>query len=391
MSANTITGLVSNIYEALDIVSRELVGYVPAVNRDNQASRAAVGQTVRSPVVPAMASENITPSNTSPNAAGISVGSADITITKAKAVPFNFNGIEVVGMSSAVGVAPYGTTKAAMIAQAIRTLVNEVETDLATTALLASRAFGTAGTTPFATSGDFSDVTQSLKILKDNGAPQTDLRLVLNTTAAAQMLGKQSNLFKVNEAGNDATLREGTIGRIMGLATGESGAIGAFTKGTMTGALVNNGAGLVVGATTVAFDTGTPGATGFKAGDVITFAGDTANKYIVVTGLVAASGTITIAGPGIRTAIADNAAITVGNSYTPSSIFHKGAFQLAARLPELPEGGDSADDRQVIVDPVSGLPFEFAVYRQYRQVRYEVALAWGTAAIASRHAATLLG
>jgi hypothetical protein len=391
MSANTITGLVSTIYEALDTVSRELVGFIPAVNKDGQASRAAVGQVVRSPVVPAMASENITPSNQSPNSAGIVVGNVDVTITKAKAVPFNFNGTEVVGMSTAVGVAPYATTKAAMIAQAIRTLANEVETDLATTALLASRAYGIAGTTPFATSGDFSDVTQTLKILKDNGAPQTDLRMVLNTTAGAQMMGKQSNLFKVSEAGTDSMLREGVIGRIMGLATGESGAIGTFVKGTMTGALVNNGAGLAVGATSVPFDTGTGGATGFKAGDVITFAGDTVNKYIVVTGLNAAAGTITIAAPGIRVAIADNAAITVGNNYTPSTVFHKGAFQLAARLPELPEGGDAADDRQTIFDPVSGLPFEFAVYRQYRQVRYEVALAWGTSAIASRHAATLLG
>jgi hypothetical protein len=50
--------------------------------------------------------------------------------------------------------------------------------------------------------------------------------------------------------------------------------------------------------------------------------------------------------------------------------------------------GDILDGRR---DPVSGLPLEFSVYPGYRQVRYEVALAWGVATIASRHAAMILG
>jgi hypothetical protein len=83
--------------------------------------------------------------------------------------------------------------------------------------------------------------------------------------------------------------------------------------------------------------------------------------------------------------------MTIGNNYLPSAFFHKGAFQFAARPPALPEEGDAASDRMMIVDPVSGLPLEFSVYKQYRQVRYEVALAWGVAAVAPRHAAMLLG
>ena len=53
----------------------------------------------------------------------------------------------------------------------MRTLVNEVEADLCGLQSTFSRAYGTAGATPFATAGDFTDASQTLKLLKDNGAP----------------------------------------------------------------------------------------------------------------------------------------------------------------------------------------------------------------------------
>jgi hypothetical protein len=57
----------------------------------------------------------------------------------------------------------------------------------------------------------------------------------------------------------------------------------------------------------------------------------------------------------------------------------------------MPEGGDTADDVMNVTDPVSGITFQIALYRQYRQVRYEVGLAWGVKEIKPAHAVMLLG
>ena len=64
---------------------------------------------------------------------------------------------------------------------------------------------------------------------------------------------------------------------------------------------------------------------------------------------------------------------------------------LRAQLEAMPDGGDSADDVMIVTDPVSGVAFEFCVYKQKRQVRYEVNLAWGVKMVAPRHCGILIG
>jgi hypothetical protein len=381
--ANTLTNLIPTLYAALDVVSRELVGLIPAVTRNSSLERAALNQSILVPITtPGTAADN-TPGVTAPNTGDQSILNTEIKITKSKHIPIRWNGEETRGMQNA---GTYDTSLQNQFEQAFRSLANLIEVDLATVGYQgASRAFGSAGTTPFGTAGDLSDVAGVRQILDDNGVPQSNLHLVIGTGAMANIRGKQSTLFKVNEAGTNDLLRRGTIGELEGFAVGNTGQAQSVTKGTGAGYLVNNVAGYAVGDTAITLDTGTGT---ILAGDVITFAGDL-NKYVVATAL--AANVVTIAKPGLRQTLANDVALTVGNNFRANLAFHKSAIQLVTRMPAMPVGGDTADDTIQVTDPVSGLSFEIAVYRQYLQVVYHVRLAWGYQAIKPEHISVLLG
>lgn len=388
-TVTTLTGLIPDIYAAMDIVAREQVGFIPAVSRDGGAERAAVGETVRSPVVGAMAAENLTVDNVAASAPDQTIGYVDMTITKARSVPFGITGEETKGLKNAGTLATINRDR---IAQCLRTLTNEVEADLAALHIYASRAYGTYNVTPFGTAADLSDFANARKILVANGSPRSDLHMVLGDNAAANIRGKQSSLFKVNEAGSDELLRTGSLGTVQSWALHESAQVKtAVTAGTNNGSAQTDGSAYAVGATVIALDSAGTGT--IIPGDIITFAGDT-NKYVVTVGdsNVANGGTITLAEPGLRVAIGASAkVITTVAATTRNMFFHRAAIQLATRAPAMPEGGDAADDVMVIADPVSGIAYEFCIYRQKRQVRYEVNLAWGVKMVMPRYAGLLIG
>lgn len=379
--ANTLTNLTVDLYNALDVVTRELVGFIPAVSSDMTFERAAVNQTVRSPVAPTATAGDITPAVSAPDDGDQTISNVDMTITKARRVPIRWNGEEKRALDN--NGASYNVILRDQFAQAMRTLVNEVEADLAGLHVKASRAYGTAGTTPFAST--LGDTAQARKILADNGAPTSDMHMILDTTAGANMR-TLTQLSKANEASDDSLLRRGVLLDVHGFKIRESNGIKNFTKGT--GASYNtNTAGYAVGATDITLITGTGTV---LAGDTVTFAGDT-NKYVVASG-VTAPGVITLAEPGLRVAIPTAAtAMTIQGNSARNMFFPRSAIALATRAPALPQQGDSATDRMIITDPLSGLSFEVSLYLQYRQIQYEVALAWGVAAVKPSHIGILLG
>lgn len=383
--ANTLTDLYPDLYAALDVVSRELVGFVGAVSRDSTAERAALNQTVRSPYTAQGSTANNTPATEVPDTGDETVANKTITISKSKHYPVRINGEETRGLNTA---GTYNSIMRDRFSQGMRTLVNEIETDIATLYKKASRAYGTAGTAPFGTADNMTDFAGVAQILAENGAPQSDLRLVLGHAAMANLRGKQSGLFHVNEAGSDELLRLGmTRLPIMGFNIHYSGQVQSHTKGAATGYDADNAD--AVGVETIAVagsDSGT-----ILPGDIVTWTGDT-NKYVIAstTASAAASGNIVIGAPGLRLAMTAGDEGTTGGTYTANMAFHRGAIHLATRLPAAPPR-DKATDSMIIQDPVSGLAFEIAEYPGYLQTTYHVRLAWGFELVKPAHTAILLG
>ncbi|HEV2679160.1 MAG TPA: P22 phage major capsid protein family protein [Rhodanobacter sp.] len=381
--ANTITSLIPDLYSALDVVSRELVGFIPAVSRDSTFERAAVGQTVRSFVAPASTASNITPGVTPPDDGDQTIGQVPLTLTKARRVPVRWNGEQSLGLNN--GGPGVLNVRAQQFAQAMRTLTNEIETDVAGLFVNASRASGTAGTTPFAS--NLSDPAAMRKILSDNGQWTGDMHGVIDTTSGAA-LRTLAQLTKANEAGDTSMLRQGEILNIHGFALRESAKVAQGVAVGTGASYVTNAAAYPVGSTAITIATGTGT---ILPGDIVTFAGDTKNQYVVAAG-VAAPGVLTIAAPGLQQALPASAkAITVVAAATRNMFFARHALQLATRAPALPDGGDSAIDRHIITDPRSGLSFEVAMYAQYRQMQYEISAVWGVACTKPEALALLLG
>lgn len=388
--ANGLTNMIPILYRVLDIVSRELVGFIPSVtlNADG-AERVAIGQTISWHKSGTFTISDVQEKMTVDTPADRNPGVDTMTIQYAKKVDFGWTGEDERKLSApGVGMAALMQSD---FAQALRVLTNAIEDTIAVEAYTnASRAVGTAGTTPFAT--DHGITADMRKILDDNGAPPGLRSMIIGTTAGANMR-KLSNLFKVNEAGSEMTLRDGELGNLNGFSIKESGAQtmrNGHTKGTGATVTINN-AGYAIGATVLTLASAGTGTV--KAGDVVTIAGDT-TKYVVASGDtdVSNGGTVTLNAPGLLQAIpASNTLMTIGNSFMPNVGFSQDAIRLLARPPSKPSVGDLRIDEYLLTDPRSGITYEVSVWPGQRMVAYQVALAWGTKAIKEENIVLGLG
>lgn len=387
--ANTLTDLAADIYKAADKVGRERVGFIPSITVNADSSMAvAKGDVVRSHFTRSVSvSSSYAPSMTIPEGTDQTVDNKTLTLDQYATVQIPWTGEDMKHVNNGSG---FSTIMGDQISQAMRAIANTIEAHVWAVAYQgASRAVGTAGTTPFASNLDaIADVRE---ILAYNGCPMTDgmLSLVLSGTASTKMR-KLSQLQKVNESGDTSFLRQGVLLDIMGIMMKESHQITTHTKGAGTG-YDFVGAGEAIGQTTLSLEGGTVNSTGFKAGDVITHAGDATNKYVVNTGLTATSGDIVIGSPGLLVAGVDANEITIGNTYTPNVLLHKSAVELICRPVAEPSGGDAATDRMVVQDPVSGLVFTISIYKGYKKSMTEVSCLYQAKAWKSDNIAILMG
>jgi hypothetical protein len=378
---NVLTDLAADIYKAADVVGRELVGAIPAATVNTSVEQVAVGTTVRSHFTRTPVVNNVAPSMTIPEGDDQTIDNKSMTLTKQRGVQLPWTGEEIRYVNGGSG---FETIYGDQVAQAMRALVNEMEVDLCQEIYRnASRGVGTAGTTPFAS--NFNDVAEVRQILVDNGMPIDGQASIVMNSLAGTKLRNLATLQKANEAGGDTMLRQGVLLDLQGLMLRESAGIRTHTKGTGASYVVNAASGLPVGTTAITVDGGSGT---IVAGDIVTFGSDT-TQYVVAT--AHAGGTFTIAAPGLRAAVADNATVTVANNRTANFAFHRRAAEIAMRAPAKPLGGDAAVDSLTVQDPVSGLVFQVDAYKGFQKAMFSISAVWGVKAWKPEFIASLAG
>lgn len=375
--ANTFTALAPTLFSAAQEVSNEPFGAIAAINMTFDDKGVSKGDTVTVPVAPTRTPSDFTPSNTSSTGTDATATSIGVTITASKKVDWALTGEQIRSLDNGADSAEWARQ---MVAQGMRALRNMAEQDCcAAIKQGASRAYGTAATTPFAS--DLSALTNVRKILQDNGAPLADLQFVGDTSAGLN-LRNLGIIQQAYQAGNEEERRSGSLLRQFGFKITESAGIASHTKGT--GASYVTSGSTAVGTRDVALVTGTGTV---LAGDVVTFAADANNKYVVGTGVTAA-GTITLGRPGARVVVATANAMTVGNTYTPNMAFERSAIVGIMRPPLFP---DNPLIQKLLISDDKGMTYLLVQIAQYGQITWELHLAWGFKVVQGEHVALVIG
>lgn len=384
--ANTLAANIGDAERAAEIIGQQLVGFIPGVSINAGSQAVALNGTVNSlttedPTI----NSSATPAMTIPEGDDQEIGEKSMTVSQVASARMNITGEEE--RDIAVNH-DFETVNGNRYLRAMQKIVDTIEAHCGTVLKNgASRAYGTAGTTPFAS--DHKPVNHVRQILVDNGffAPG-ETSLVIDSLAGTNMRNL-SNLYKVNEGGNDSLLRQGVLQDISGVMIRESAGVASHTKGT--GTSYQTSAAAALEALTISADTGSGT---LLAGDIITFTGDTTNKYVANTAL--SGGSFTIGAPGIQDAVADDTALAIGNSYTANVMFNRACVELVARPLAVPNKtfggtGDAADKVFQVQDPRTGLTFEFRIYGGWHKALMTCSVVYQAKVWQSEGVALLLG
>jgi hypothetical protein len=376
--ANTLSALAPTLFSAAKEVAAEPFGLVNAINTSFDDKGVAIGDLVQVPYAPPRTASDFVPNNIAGTGSDATASTIALQITKSRKVDWNLTGEQLRSLQN--GGNDQDWVKQ-LVLQGMRTLRNEVEIDAAIAVKVgASRAVGTAGTSPFAS--DLNLLVDARKVLQDNGAPLADMQFV-GDTAAGAALRKLGIIQNVYQAGNDEERRSGNLQRQFGFMPRESAGIRTHVKGTGA-SYTTTATGFAVGTTSIPIITGTGTVV---PGDVVTFAGDP-NRYVVASG-VSAPGTITLSFPGLRQAIpAAATAMTIGNSYTPNLAFERNAVVGTLRPPLIPA---NPTIQQLPISDNFGMTYLMLQIAQYGQTTWELHLAWGFKSINGEFSALMLG
>jgi hypothetical protein len=373
--ANTFTNLIPNVIASMSRVLRNTGAVLNGFDTDMSADRAGLDQTINIGNTVEAAAGAITPGAVAPALVDKTPGNRTMVLDKYYGSRFHLTGEEMRKLANGEEV------KARHIDQAIANVIEQAAGDMVTFINgNAGYAIGAAGTDPFASTPNI--VMDLWKELADNKAPDMDRLLILRTAQYASA-GKLTQFQKLSEAPVGTDFATGRLGMLANFVTTYDQKLGTHTKGTANANYVTSGES-AAGTSTLTLITGSGT---LVAGDVVTFAADTVNKYVVRS---FSGGILTLNAP-LKVTIPTANALTLLNAHGQNFALQKGAGIIAFRPPA--ESGDIAEkagEVEYVTDPVTGLTLRLAMYPGYHAAQYEVSALYGFGLRRPEHVIKLL-
>lgn len=377
---NTLTNLQPTLYSVAQEVSNEPFGIIAGINTNFDDKGVAIGNKVTVPVAPARAADAYSPTmnlNNGTAGADATAGKVDVEITANRFTSFHLTGEQEKSLQNG------GTDQEwfrQLIAQSMRTLRNEA--DVAAYGAIkkgASRAIGSAGTTPFTTGVD--ELADMNNLLYNLGAPMTDAQFVMSSAARAQFM--KTGVYQYAYAnGSDADRTAGILSREFGFSLRASAGITKHTQGVAANYVLN--ADVAAGGTTLDVKTGTGAA---AAGSVFTVGSET-DLYILNAAITANTDDFVINRPGLVTGGSKDDAIGFVGDYTPCLAFERSAVVGVFRPPYIPA---NANIEQVLVSDQFGMTYLLCRVVGDGVVTWRLHIAYGIQVVQPEHVALLLG
>jgi hypothetical protein len=370
--ANTITDIVPKLIGMMLPKLRANSIMPRLVNRDFDSLAAQQGSTINVPLPPTIATNAVTAAATPPSTADTVLSTAPVALDQWVEAPFYMTDKDMLEVVN--GAIP------ACAESAMSALVDTIDAFILTKLSQgAGAATGTAGTSPFATTA--LALTPG-KLLNDHRVSRQNRHVVMDAAAELNLLSLEA--FSNSQFTGDVTaMIDGAFqgNRRVGSQWWLDQNVASHVKGT--GASYQLAAAVAVGDTTITVDTGSGT---ILPGDVITFAADTVNKYVVATAL--SGGSLTINAPGIKVAVADNNVITVTANHVANVAFARESMVFASRPFQ---ASSAAIASRVMADPISGLSLRLEVNREHKRDRWSLDALYGGSVVRPEGVIKILG
>ena len=383
--ANDLTAVIPQILAQGLMALRKATVMPSLINANYGRDAASKGSTIDVPIPASIAARAVAPASVPVASPDITPTSVSIALNKWYEAPFHLTDKDM--MDAFEGTIPM------QVSSAVKSLAEQVNSDIMALYADIYGFTGTPGTTPFASTT--AAATAARKLLNNQLAPLDPRYFVVDPDAEANALGL-SAFSDASFSGDASAIRDGQINRKLGFMFAMDQQVPSHTNGTLTDGTAHRA--LVNGAPTLGDKTADFDATSLSgtvtAGSVFSVAGDD-QTYVVTAAATASGNAITLAfEPGVQVVWADNAQMTLkgtaSETYANNLAFHRDAFAIASR-PLADSANGLGSIIQSAVDPVSGLSLRLEVSRQHKQTNWSFDILYGVKTIRRELAARVAG